>query len=227
MHEIQDAILHRYYLNSFERVIYTESHDEVANGKSRIPEEVDPGSASSWAARKKSMLGAAIVFTTPGIPMIFQGQEFLEDDWFHDQDPLDWSKIDEYPGILQFYKDLIALRKNTGGVTAGLVGQAVDILHLNNHANVIAYHRWSENGRGDSTVVIANFSIHAHEHYGIVFPAAGRWVVRLNSDSSYYSPDFGNDGMSEVHADSDGEDKRPTAYIRIAPYSVLILSQDG
>ena len=227
MHEIQDAVLHRYFLNAFERVIYTESHDEVANGKARIPEELDPGSASSWAARKKSTLGAALVFTTPGIPMIFQGQEFLEDDWFHDQDPLDWSKMEKYPGILQLYKDLIALRTNAHGVTAGLTGQEVDILHLNNHVNVIAYHRWSKGGPGDSTVVIANFSTHTYEQYGISFPAAGKWVVRLNSDSIFYSSDFGNSGMSEVHAKSEKEDRLPVGYIRIAPYSVLILSQDA
>ena len=80
MDAVRDVILHRYYLNAFERVIYTESHDEVSNGKARVPEEVDPGKASSWVAKKKSALGAVLVFTTPGIPMIFQGQEFLEDD---------------------------------------------------------------------------------------------------------------------------------------------------
>ncbi len=226
MHEIHDAILHRYYLNAFERVIYTESHDEVANGKARVPEEVDPGSASSWVARKKSTLGGALVFTTPGIPMIFQGQEFLEDDWFHDQDPLDWSKIEKYPGILQLYKDLIALRKNSGGVTAGLAGQEVDIHHLNNEANVMAYHRWKEGGPGDSTVVVVNVSTHAHQDYAITFPAAGKWVVRLNSDSTFYDPEFGNFGSSEVYAEAGGKDQPPMGNIRIAPFSVLILSQD-
>ncbi|MDT8272886.1 MAG: alpha-amylase family glycosyl hydrolase, partial [Desulfomonilia bacterium] len=112
MDAIRDAILHRYDLDAFERVIYTESHDEVANGKARVPEEVDPGKASSWAAKKKSALGAVLVFTTPGVPMLFQGQEFLEDDWFHDQDPVDWTKKDRYAGILQLYKDLITLRRN-------------------------------------------------------------------------------------------------------------------
>ncbi len=226
MEELQNAILHRYYLNAFERVIYTESHDEVANGKARVPEEVDPGSASSWAAKKKSTLGGALVFTTPGIPMIFQGQEILEDDWFHDQDPLDWSKIETYAGILQIYKDLISLRKNAGEVTAGLTGQEVDVYHLNHEEKLIAWHRWSEGGPGDSTVVIANFSSHAREDYGLAFPAAGHWMVRLNSDSNYYDPEFGNYGSSEVYAESGGNDQPPEGRIRIAPYSVLILSQN-
>lgn len=70
MGAVRDAILHRYYLNAFERVIYAESHDEVANGKARVPEEVDPGRAASWAAKKKSALGAALVFTAPNIPIL-------------------------------------------------------------------------------------------------------------------------------------------------------------
>ncbi len=32
---VRDAIYHRYNADAFERVIYTESHDEVANGKAR------------------------------------------------------------------------------------------------------------------------------------------------------------------------------------------------
>ena len=127
MHSIRNAILHRYYLNAFERIVYTESHDEVANGKARVPEEVDPGSASSWAAKKKSILGATLVFTVQGIPMIFQGQEFLEDDWFHDQDPIDWTKKNRFAGILRAYKDLIALRLNRNGVSKGLCGQEVNV----------------------------------------------------------------------------------------------------
>ena len=119
MDAVRDAIQHRYFLNAFERVIYTESHDEVANGRARVPEEADPGKASSWAAKKKSALGAALVFTSPGIPMLFQGQEFLEDDWFHDQDPLDWSKKKRFAGIFRLYQDLINLRLNRKGQTGG------------------------------------------------------------------------------------------------------------
>src|SRR5207302_503195 len=61
------------------RVIYTESHDEVANGRQRIPEMITPGDAASYYARKRSTLGAAVVLTAPGLPMLFMGQELLED----------------------------------------------------------------------------------------------------------------------------------------------------
>ena len=64
------------------RVIYTESHDEVANGLVRVPEAISPGDAGDWFARKRALLGSALVLTSPGIPMLFQGQELLEDRWF-------------------------------------------------------------------------------------------------------------------------------------------------
>ena len=227
MGAIRDAILHRYFLNAFERVVYTESHDEVANGKARVPEEVDPGKASSWAAKKKSTLGAALVFTVPGIPMIFQGQEFLEDDWFHDQDPLDWSKKERFAGILRLYQDLIRLRLNRDGQTGGLCGQEVSVHHVNNDQKLLAYHRWEWGGPGDSVVVIANFSTQPQKDYSIGFPAEGRWLVRFNSDSKHYDSEFGNMGPATVVATGQVQDGLPgKGTVSIAPYTVLVLSQD-
>lgn len=227
MDAVRNAIMHRYYLNAFERVIYTESHDEVSNGKARIPEEVDPGKASSWAAKKKSSLGAVLVFTAPGIPMIFQGQEFLEDDWFHDQDPIDWSKKDRFAGILQLYKDLISLRLNHGSRTKGLTGQEVDVYHVSQDSKIIAWNRWESGGPCDSVVVVANFSSHPCEDYLINLPATGDWIVRFNSDSRHYDKEFGDFGNYAVQAKATEKDGLPAqAKISVAPYSALILSQD-
>ena len=227
MDAVLNAILHRYYLNAFERVIYTESHDEVSNGKARIAEEVDPGKASSWAAKKKSTLGAVLVFTAPGIPMIFQGQEFLEDDWFHDQDPIDWKKKDRFVGILQLYKDLISLRLNHGGRTKGLTGQEVDVYHVSQDDKIIAWHRWESGGPHDSVVIVANFSSHPHEDYVIDLPATGEWTVRFNSDSRYYDKDFGDFGNYAVQSRATQENRLPAqSKVSVAPYSALILSQE-
>jgi len=228
MNAVRDAILHRYYLDAFERVIYTESHDEVANGKARVPEEVDPGSASSSVAKKKSALGAALVFTAPGIPMIFQGQEFLEDDWFHDEDPLDWSKKNRFAGIFRLYQDLIRLRLNRSGCTAGLCGQEVNVYHVDQQCKVLAYHRWQHGGPGDSVLVVANFSSRPQQDCAVGFPTEGEWIVRFNSDSRYYDGDFQDRGPARVFASGPGLDGLPSkGTLSIGPYSVLILSQNG
>lgn len=227
MTAVRDAIQHRYHLDAFERVIYTESHDEVSNGKARIAEEVDPGNASSWAAKKKSALGAVLVFTAPGVPMIFQGQEFLEDDWFHDQDPIDWEKKDRFAGILQLYKDLIALRLNREGKTKGLAGQEVNVYHVDDDDKIIAYHRWDSGGPGDDVVVVANFSANACEEYVVPFPNDGEWRVVFNSDSGCYDSDFEEFGSSVIYAETTHNDNLlAQAEVSVAPYSALILSQE-
>ena len=43
--------------DAFKRVIFTESHDEDANGSARVPEEIWPGYADSWASKKRATLG--------------------------------------------------------------------------------------------------------------------------------------------------------------------------
>ena len=52
---------------------------------------------------KRSALGAAVLMATPGIPMLFQGQELLEDGYFNDWDPLDWAKAETNQGIVKLY----------------------------------------------------------------------------------------------------------------------------
>ena len=74
-----------------------------------MPSEIWHDNAGSWWAKKRSTLGAAVVFTSPGIPMIFQGQEFLEDGWFEDSNPLDWEKLETFSGIYLLYATLFKL----------------------------------------------------------------------------------------------------------------------
>ncbi len=226
MFSVRDAIAARYNGDAFERVIYTESHDEVANGRSRVPEEIWPGNASSWYSKKRSTLGAAITLTSPGIPMLFQGQEILEDEWFRDTDPVDWAKLTTFGGIRSLYKDLIALRRNFDGATRGLMGQNLNVHHLNNGSKVIGYHRWDQGGAGDDVVVLANFSNTTFPSYRIGVPNAGFWNLRFNSDWDGYDQAFGNHPSTGVSADPIPYDGMAYSIdLTIAPYTALILSQ--
>lgn len=226
MYAVRDAIYHRFNTDAFERIIYTESHDEVANGRSRVAEEIWPGNAGSWYSKKRSTLGAALVFTSPGIPMIFQGQEILEDGWFQDSDPLDWAKLTTYGGIRHLYRDLIRLRRNGDNNTRGLQGQHVNVHHINDGNKVIAFHRWENGGPGDDVVIVMNFSGSAYWDYTVGFPRGGLWWVRFNSDWGGYSPDFTNFYSYDTVASWGQKDGIPYhGNISIAPYSAIILSQ--
>ena len=211
----------------FSRVIYTESHDDVANGHTRLAEAVAPGDADNWFARKRATLGSAITLTAPGIPMLFQGQELLEDRWFDDTVPIDWSKSHRFAGILQMHRDLIALRRDSDGWSAGLKGSNTAIIRADDEAKILAWHRWLIGGPGDDVVILANLSTLPLVDIALGLPRAGRWRVRLNSDSTVYDAQFGASIADDVEADGGPLDDQPTSgLVSVAPYGVVILSQD-
>jgi len=206
-----------------QRIVYVESHDEAA--LARLPDRIWPGNASGWAGRKRSTLAAGIVFTSPGIPMIFQGQEFLEWTRWSDAAPLDWTKAVTFSGIWRLYRDLAHVRRNLSGNTGGLRGDGVHVFHVNDDAKVIAFHRWSGGGPGDDVVVVANFSGRAFPSYGVGFPRAGTWYLRFNSDWTAYSGDFGDVGYDTTAGDAPSQGMPCSGNVGLGPYSLLVLSQ--
>ena len=64
------------------RVVFTENHDQVApqNGGQRLAAAVCPGLTGSCVtlAEKMTTLAGAVMLMSPGIPMLFQGQEFVD-----------------------------------------------------------------------------------------------------------------------------------------------------
>jgi len=235
MSNIQNALNKRYNGDAFQRIIYSESHDEVTEHfgikLGRMPEKIWPGNADSWASRKRSTLAAAIVFTAPGVPMIFQGQEFLEGGTWTDSPStnpdamLDWSKATKFSGILQLYRDLIKLRRNKENNTRGLMGQHIRVFHANDQDKVIAYHRSMEGGRGDDVIVAANFSAQSFDSYTIGFPSAGMWELRFNSDWNKYCEDFANKGYNTTAKEGEYDGCPCQGNIGLGPYSLIILSQ--
>jgi 1,4-alpha-glucan branching enzyme len=227
MGAVRDAICHKYNIDVFERVIYTESHDEVANGKQRVVSEIDPSDNPGRYAKKRSALGASLVFTAPGIPMLFQGQEFLSDKWFTDDRPIDWSCAEEFKGMAALYRDLIALRLNRKKQTAGLSGQHVEVFHVNDTSKLIAMRRWREGGPGDDVIAIFNFAEGRKEKYQIGLPSTGTWKLRFNGDLQLYDPAMDATESVDLQAVDEPRDGFPySAVVSIGAYACLIYSQD-
>jgi 1,4-alpha-glucan branching enzyme len=228
MYSVRDALTHTYNGSATQRVVYTESHDEVANGHARVPEEIWPGNAGSWASKKRSTLGAGLVMTAPGIPMLFQGQEVLEDGYFADTDPVDWTKLTTYAGIQTLYRDLIRLRRNWYDTTRGLRGNNINVHHINDTNKVIAFHRWQNGGAKDDVIIVANFGNTSYSSYNLGFPRGGTWKVRFNSDWNGYSGDFANTNSYDTTANAGAKDGMGyNGNIGIGPYTLVILSQDN
>jgi 1,4-alpha-glucan branching enzyme len=226
---LRDFVSQQFNSNAFERVVYTESHDEVAQsaGQARVPELIWPGNADSYFSQKRSVLGAALLFTSPGIPMIFMGQEFLEWGSWSDSRQLDWSKVEQFAGIRMLYRDFIHLRRNWFDTTRGLKGQNTNVFHVNQNDKVLAFHRWDRGGALDDVIVVINFADRAYDSYQIGLPRSGLWRVRLNSDWQGYSSAFGNQASFDLQAVSGGRDEMLFAgAVGLGPYTALILSQD-
>jgi 1,4-alpha-glucan branching enzyme len=205
------------------RVAFLESHDVVGdlNNGQRLVTAIDTNTPNSYWARKRSTLGAVVTFTAPGMPMLFQGQEMLENQQFSSTRQVDWSKTITYSNIVQLYRDLISARRDLKGYTGGLEGDQCSILQVDNTSKLVAFQRWKSADPRQNAVVIANFGNTNYPNYTLNFPTTGTWYVHFNSDSTNYGSDYGNAGSYAVTAG--GNPVRAT--IAIGPYSALILSQ--
>ncbi|WNJ19479.1 alpha-amylase family glycosyl hydrolase [Pontibacter sp. G13] len=230
MFQIRDALTFQHGQDMTRNMIYVNNHDECGTmfdrRKYRLNERIWFGNADSWHARKRTTLAAAILFTAPGIPMIFQGDEFYEWGSWRDTVEIDWDKKERFAGIVRLHQDLVALRRNLDGTTKGLTGSNIRVFHLNHIDKLIGYHRWHTGGIGDEVIVLANFSANTFLNYRIGLPMSGLWKVRFNSDWNGYSPDFGNTASFDLQAEGFSYDGMPfSGTLGIGPYSLVILSR--
>lgn len=218
---IEYELNHTYRNDAFDKVIFSDSHDTAANGSVRLNEAAAPGNAESAYARHQTLLASAITLTAPGIPMLLQGQEFMQEGAFNDWQMLEWEKTTQFSGIVLAHKHLIDLRLNRHGNTQGLLGNYTKLIHRDDVNNVIAYHRKDQGGACDDTVIIVNFGDTSFMDYELYLPHEGHWRVRFNSSWKGYSVEFHETDFTLAKADASGK-----AVLSMPEYSVLILSID-
>lgn len=216
-----EQLTHVYNDDVYERVIFSDSHDTAANGHVRINEAITPGHPASLEARQQTIVASAVTLTSAGIPMLLQGQEFMQEGMFNDWKELEWEKADRFSGIVLAHKHLIALRLNRAGNTAGLQGQHTTLFHRNDQNHVYGYHRWDKGGVGDDVIVIVNFSSDSFETYNVILPIKGVWKVRFNSNWRGYSRDFHDNILDSLKTRNDG-----SVTLKIPKRCAIILSQD-
>jgi 1,4-alpha-glucan branching enzyme len=125
------------------------------------------------AAFKRAKLGAVLVMTAIGVPLIWMGEEFGE---YKPKTPesakIDWTLLgnDENRSLFEYYKGLINLRKTSGA----LFSENINFFHEDPESKVLAYVRW--NDEGSRVVVVANFSDNFLAGYTVPnFPENGTW----------------------------------------------------
>ncbi|RME03888.1 MAG: hypothetical protein D6805_04955 [Planctomycetota bacterium] len=158
---------------------YLESHDEQTVGNFVN---------GSWA---KAGIGITLLMTSLGIPMVYEGQEFVRDlsksqqqSQQEDVQAIDWSLASTRQEFYEYFQFMVHLRKNNPGFRVGLDpggGYRTDIVHTGGNL-AVGYVIDENQSYGSSFVVLLNM-----HNYGVTFTLPpGSWKAQCavlgNSD---------------------------------------------
>jgi len=176
-------------VNSLENhdLVMQPKDDSDHNRMDRIARVADPSNPHSWWARSRARVSTGLLFTMPGIPMLFMGQEFLEDKQWSDDVPghpelrIFWDGLggadSAMRDFLGFTRELVQLRWRL----PALRDEGFAPIHAHDQNRVLAFQRWIP-GMGGDIVVVASFASRTLYGYEIGFPREGRWAEVFNSD---------------------------------------------
>jgi len=186
---------------AWKAVTHLENHDIVDGDRPdqsqvqhRIPAIACWSDRRNWYARSRSRLATALLLTAPGIPMLFMGQEFLEDKpWHNSPNRSDlfiyWEGLRTdrtMQDFLVFTTELCWLRRRH----PALRGEGCNPYYVDNEGRVLAFQRWVE-GRGRDVLVVVSMNETTHWNYALPLPAGGYWHEVFNSDAYDSLPDTG------------------------------------
>jgi 1,4-alpha-glucan branching enzyme len=202
-------------------VNYIESHDEAGH-QGRVAEIADPGNHQSIYAHGRSKVAAALVLFAAGIPMLLQGQEFLEDRRFGDarENRIQWSYATSHGDFLKFTQDAVRLRRAQPALRSSSLQ---NVFHVNDTDNVLAFHRWT--GWGDDLVIVVSLNNNDLASYELGFPLPGDWFEVFNGDAGVYGgQNHGNAG--KIAANGSARDGlAQSASISIPRMGVLVFAR--
>lgn len=199
-----------YLRNRWRGINSLENHDLVmlpkdssdGNRMPRLASLADPSNPRSWYARSRCRVATGLLLTMPGIPMLFMGQEFMEDKpWSDDIGTFDrlrlyWDGLQEADpamrDFLRFTRELVKLRWSY----PALRGEGFAIVHVHEQNRVLAFQRWVPGVGGTVMVVLSLADVSLYD-YELGFPLAGSWREIFNSDvyDLWVNPDtVGNGG---------------------------------
>jgi 1,4-alpha-glucan branching enzyme len=215
-----------------------ENHDLVLDAddhrEPRLARLAGGDDPRSWYARSRARAATGVLLTAPGVPMLFMGQEFLEDKLWSDSpdrtDRLIWwdgalGEDRHMADFLRCTRDLIHLRRRHPALRAEPVAvwQPAD--------RVLAYQRWVP-GAGEDIVVVLSLaeSTWYDGSFRLGLPRPGRWREVFNSDVYDTFPNpwvCGNNG-AVVASGPPRHGFGQSAGLTIPANSVLVLAhEDG
>lgn len=189
----------------------------------------DGSNCRSWYARSRSRVALGLIGLAPGIPMIFQGQEFLEEkQWSDDLD--NWSSLlISWNGLVndqhmsdfnRFTRELLALRLNEPALTAN----TLNVFHVHNDNRILAFHRWV---MGRDLIIVASLNEYTFNNYRLGLPSSGFWTEIFNSDvyDNWVNPQRQGNGYGVNADESPLHGFTHSAAITIPANSIIILAK--
>ena len=167
-----------------ENFILPLSHDEVVHGKGSLLAKM-PGDRWQQFANLRALY--AYMWAHPGKKLLFMGGELAqEQEWTHDGS-LDWHLLEqpEHAGMQQLVRTLNRVyREHPALWEVDHEPAGFRWLEPNDAArNVLAFARYGLDAT-PPLVCVCNLSPVLREGYRLGFPADGRWVEVLNTDST-------------------------------------------
>jgi 1,4-alpha-glucan branching enzyme len=141
------------YASNYNTIHYLNNHDQertmhLLNHKALVMGE---------AALRRNKLGATLLLTAPGIPMLWMGEEFGQASQrgeHTEEQPLDWTLLNDdlNRDLWLHYQKMIALRKHNPALYSDYFEPLADLPER----RIIAFRRWSDDG--DVVMVVANLA---------------------------------------------------------------------
>ncbi|TPQ28551.1 1,4-alpha-glucan branching protein [Bradyrhizobium guangdongense] len=231
------------YPAMWKAVVHLENHDIVDADRDdpsqiqlRIPALAGGTDRRNWYARSRSRVASTLLLTAPGIPMLFMGQEFMEDKPWHNNPArsdllIYWDGLKTDPNMrdfLRFMQELGWLRRSH----PALRSEGCNPFYVHNQDRVIAVQRWVE-GMDRDVVVVASFNETTHYGYRLPCPVGGRWFEVFNSEAYDNMPAGGgyntNAAGNPGGIVSDGpsfRDQPNSAMIDIPANGALVFARD-
>lgn len=237
LNAVRDQLYKPYnFTAAWQTVQYLENHDlqrmgNINDREPRIAALSDASNTRSWYARSRSRVANGMLLTAPGIPMLFMGQEILEDKYWSDApNPASfvwWNGLKEDKHMQDFFKyscDLVSLRRRH----PALRGETINVFHVHEDNRILAFHRWLE-GIGRDVVVVISLCESTYNNYDLGFPLHGQWLEVFNSDVYDHFPNPNTAGNAgSIHVNGPAMHGLPcSCSITIPANSVLVFSRDS
>ena len=182
----QNDITFSIYYAFTENFMLPLSHDEVVHGKGSLIDRM-PGDQWQKFANLRAMY--AYMFTHPGSKLLFMGDEFGQYSEWNYKTSLDWhlTGYEPHSGVQSLIKDLNALyRKEPALHSLQFSAHGFEWIDLSDNRNSTSSYLRRGINPDDFLLVVCNLTPVPMENYRIGVPAAGKYVLVLNSDDKAY-----------------------------------------